>query len=64
MLCDSAFLHSNPKLTGKLVHARKENELGTHRVVPFNGYSAVIEIVIEKTMRTERYNAESGVRAI
>lgn len=63
-LAYSAFTHVSSVLQGKIVRARKANELGKSSNVPQTQYLAAIEILFEKAMSSERKSADWGVRAM
>jgi len=59
ILADSAF----PAI-GKIIRARKVNEMGTNGTVGRNTYIAATEMFLDRAMSSERQSAELGVRAI
>jgi len=64
VLADSAFPKTTSVLNGKIVRARKVNEMGTAGGVGQNAYIAATEMLLDRAMPSERQSAEWGVRAI
>jgi len=64
ILADSAFPRSTAVLNGKIVRARKANELSGPGAVPHSCYIAATEMLLDRAMPSERQSAEWGVRAI
>jgi len=65
VLADSAFPICTSVLNGKIVRARKANELGgAHGAVAQSTFIAATEMLLDRAMPSERQSAEWGVRAI
>lgn len=64
VLSDVAFPRTRKDLAGKIVRARKDDEMGTTRDVPESAYLAAIELVQQNVMPIERQSAEWSVAAL
>ena len=64
VLCDSAFPRNDPSLVGKLVRARKVNEMGKSSDTPNCTYLAAVDVLLERAIPSERQSVEWGVRSI
>lgn len=64
ILADSAFLRLGGGLEGKIVRARKQNEMGPNSDVPRSSYLGAVDTLRERAMPSERQSAEWGVRAM
>lgn len=64
VLCDSAFPSYGTSLQGKVVRARKANELGPSSDVSKSFYLSAVDTLFERAMPSERQSAEWGVRAM
>ena len=50
VLCDSAFPRNDPSLVGKLVRARKVNEMGKSSDTPNCTYLAAVDVLLERAI--------------
>ena len=64
ILADSAFPRTGNDLVGKIVRARKDDEMGTGGDVPESAYLSAIDYVLQNVMPSERQSAEWGVAAL
>eukprot|EP00171_Calliarthron_tuberculosum_P001424 IDg1424t1 len=63
ILADSAFPRTERTFYGKIVRARKTNEMGTTATTS-SAWGAAIELLLDRTLPSERQSAEWGIRAM
>ena len=64
ILGDSAFPRTDPRLKGKIVRARKTNEIGPRSDAPHSYWLSAVDTILERSMPSERQSAEWGVRGL
>ena len=64
ILGDSAFPRSTDVNNGKILRARKVNEMGSASGVPESAFLAAVDLLLDRAMPSERQSAEWGVRAV
>ena len=61
ILGDSAFVNTTKATNGKVLRNRKSNEMND---IPKSAELAVVDVLLQRAMKSERQSAEWGVRAM
>ena len=64
VLGDSAFPRTAKNTNGKLVRARKDDELGLDGDIPKSAYLYAVDTILQRVLPSERQSAEWGVAAL